>query len=58
MGMVLCMEKSDMLVTRSGKQHMTEGIELPHQEKIKPLGKVNLQVLGNIDSGHHQNKWR
>ena len=34
-------EKSAMLVVKSGKQHMTDGIELPNHEKIRTLEKEN-----------------
>ena len=36
---------------RRGKQQMTEGIELPDQEKIR---KGNFRVFGLIGSGHYQ----
>ena len=41
---------------KSGKQIMSEGIELPTPaKKIRVLRKKrNLQILGNIGSGHHQ----
>ena len=29
------LEKCPILIVRSGKQHMTEGIELPNQDKIR-----------------------
>ena len=39
---------------KSGKCHMTEGIELPNQEKIKTFGeKETYKYLVNIRSGHH-----
>ena len=50
-------------MTRPGIEHTThntngpEGIERPNQEKIRMLGrKGNLQILGNIGSGHHQTR--
>ena len=33
------MKKCAMLVIKSRKRHMTEGIELPNQEKIRMLGE-------------------
>ena len=30
-------EKCAMLIMKSGKRHMTEGMELPNQEKIRTL---------------------
>ena len=32
-------EKCAIIVMKSGKRHITEGIELPNQEKIRTLGK-------------------
>ena len=32
-------EKCAMLVMKSGKQHMTDEIELPNQDKIRTLGE-------------------
>ena len=49
-------EKCDMLIImRSGKWHMTGGIELPNQDNIRiAQRKGNLQIIGNIGRGHHQ----
>ena len=48
-GMEFGMEKCTMLIMRNGKQHITEGIELPNQEKIWMLGDKdaykNLRIL-------------
>ena len=38
-GMKFRSEKCAMLIMKSGKEHMTEVIELPNQEKIRTLGK-------------------
>ena len=38
-GMEFGMEKCAMLVIKSGKRHLTDGIELPNQEKIRTPGK-------------------
>ena len=35
--MEFSMEKCTMLVMKSGKRYMTEGIEVPNQEKIRML---------------------
>ena len=44
-------ERCTMLVMKSGKQHMTERVELPSQGVIRTLGeKGNLQILGDIGS--------
>ena len=32
-------EKCAMLVTKSGKWHITEGMELPNQDKIRTIGE-------------------
>ena len=48
-------EKCAKLIIKSGKWQMTKGIELPNQEKNQnPRRKGNLQILRNIESGHHQ----
>ena len=36
-GMEYDIEKCAMLVMKSGKQHMTDGMELPNQDKIRTL---------------------
>ena len=36
-GKELGIEKCAMLIMKSGKRQMTDGIELPNQEKIKTL---------------------
>ena len=38
-GMEFSIEKWGMLIDKSGKQQMTEGIELPNQEKNRTLGE-------------------
>ena len=38
-GMEFGIEKWPMLVMKSGKQHMTDGMELPNQDKIRTLGE-------------------
>ena len=44
-----------MLIMRSAKRQITEGIELPNREKNQNVPrKGNLIILGNIESGHHQ----
>ena len=45
-----------MLIIKSRKQQMTEGIELTNQTKKNQNAqrKGNLQVLGNTESGQHQ----
>ena len=36
-GMEFCIEKCSMLVIKSGKRHLTDGMELPNKDKIKTL---------------------
>ena len=43
-----------MLIMKSLKQQLTEGIDLPNQGKVRTLGE---KLLGNIGSGHHQTNW-
>ena len=38
-GMEFGIEKCAMLVTKSGKRHLTDRIELPNEDKIRTLGK-------------------
>ena len=46
-GMEFGIEKCAMLVMKNGKKEITEGIELPSQEKIRTLGeKENYKYLG------------
>ena len=48
-------EKYAILIMKSRKRKITEGIQLPNQERIRTLGKNGkVQILGNIGSGHHQ----
>ena len=48
-------EKCAMQLRKIKKCQMTEGIELPNQEKNQNVRRTgNLKALGNIGSGHHQ----
>ena len=38
-GLEFGIEKCAMLVMKSGKRHMTNGMELPNQDKIRTLGE-------------------
>ena len=38
-GMEFRIEKCAMLVMKSGKRHLTDGMELPNQDKIRKLGE-------------------
>ena len=51
-------EKCAMLVMRSGKRHLTGGMELPNQDKIRTQGKkkcTNTWTSGRLTSS---NKWK
>ena len=51
MDMEFGMEKWPMLIMRSGKRHMTKGIELLYQAKIWTLGeKESCKYLGILDA--------
>ena len=40
-----------MLVTKSGKQHLMDGMELPNQDKIRTLGgKEKDKYLGILEA--------
>ena len=44
-------EKCSMLIMRSRKRQMTEGIERPNQEKIRTLGeKETYEYLGILEA--------
>ena len=44
-------KKCAMLVMKSGKRHLTDGMELPNQEKIKMLGeKETYKYLGILEA--------
>ena len=46
-------EKCAMLIMKSKKRQMTEGIEQKSQEKIRMLKEKETQIIGIIRSGHH-----
>ena len=44
-------EKCAMLVMKSGKRHLTDGMELPNQDKIRTLGeKETYKYLGVLEA--------
>ena len=50
-GMEFGMEKGAKLVMKSGKRHMTEGIELPNRDKIRTLGdKETYKYLEKLEA--------
>ena len=50
-GMEFGIEKCAMLVMKSGKQHLTDGMELPSQDKIRTLReKETYKYLGILEA--------
>ena len=50
-GMEFGIEKCTMLVIKSGKQHLMDGMELPNQDKIKSFGeKETYKYLGTLEA--------
>ena len=48
-GMEFGIEKCAMLVMKSGKRHLTDGMELPNKDRIRTLReKGNLKILGYL----------
>ena len=51
MGMEFGIEKCAMLVMKSGKRHLTDGMELPNQDKIKTLAEnETYKYLGILET--------
>ena len=49
--MEFCIEKCAMLVMKSGKRHLTDGMELPNYDKIKTLAENETnKYLGNLEA--------
>ena len=50
-GIEFGIEKCAMLVMKSGKQHLTDGIELPNQDMIRTLGEKEMyKYLGIFEA--------
>ena len=50
-GMELGIEKCAMLLIKSGKRHLTGGMELPNQDKIRTIGeKETYKYLGILEA--------
>ena len=50
-GMEFGIEKCTMLLMKSGKRHMTDGIELPNQDKIRTRGEnETYKYLGILEA--------
>ena len=43
-------EKCALIVMKSGKRHLTDGIELPNQDKIRTLAEENYKYLGILEA--------
>ena len=52
--MEFSIEKCAMLVMKSGKQHLMDGMEQPNQEKIRTLGEKETNKYLGILMRHHQ----
>ena len=51
MGLEFGIEKCAMLVMKSGKRHLTDGLELPNQDKIRTLGEnKSYKYLGILEA--------
>ena len=49
--MEFSIEKCAMLVMKNGKQHLTDGMELPNQDKIRTLiDKETYKYLGILEA--------
>ena len=56
-GMEFGIDKCVMIVMESGKRRLTEGIELPNQEKIRTLGeKETYKSLGILEADTENQK--
>ena len=54
-GMEFGIEKCAMLVMKSGKRHMTDGMELPNHDRIRTLEeKETYKYLGILETDNHQ----
>ena len=50
-GMEFGIEKCAMLVIKSGKRHITDGMELPNHDKIRTLEEIETyRYLGILDT--------
>ena len=48
-GMEFAIEKCAMLIMKSGKRHMTDGMELPNQEKIRMIGEKETDIIKQVE---------
>ena len=52
-GMEFGIEKCAIIVMKRGKRHITDGMDVPNQDKSSRR-KRNLQILGHFEGWHHQ----
>ena len=57
-GMEFGIEKCAMQVMKSGKWHLTDGMELPNQDQIRTLGKKETYKYLASQTLTPSNKWR
>ena len=58
-GMEFGVEKRAMLVMKSGKRHMTDGMELPNQDEIRTLGEnETYKYLCILEADSIKGKWK
>ena len=53
--MKFVIEKCTMLVMKSGKRHLTDGMELPNQDKIRTLAENETWAFWRLIPS---NKWK
>ena len=53
-GKEFSIERRTILIMKSGKRHIREGVELSNQEIVERSEKRNLQRLWDIGSWHYQ----
>ena len=52
-GIEFGIEKCSMRGMKSDKRHLTDGMELPNQDKIRRLGEMNPTNFEDTRNGHH-----
>ena len=58
MGMEFGIEKYAMIFMKNGKRHLTDGMELPNQDKIRTLGENEGTYTWAFWRLIPANKWR
>ena len=57
-GMEFGIKKCAMLVMKSGKRHLIDGMELPNQDKIRTLGEKDILEADTIKQVEIKKKFR